>query len=919
MPILVQAIFLISLLFIATAPHNVAALTPRSPIYIDGNADFVSANGVVGGSGTPADPYIIEGWEINATSAHGIEIRHTNDDFIIRNVHLHSGGSSYYGIRLWDVANGRLENVTAEANQGGVRVIDSRNLTLRNIDAYAGEEGISSSSTNNLTIMSSRLWDNGFGLQLLSTTDVSILDTQVTQNAMHGVDIALYSGDVTLRNVSATANGGYGFDLASVDNVTLSNSTVTGNREGVNLHANVRDVLISDSNISSNTDHGVVISYASRVTLRNNSLSHNGVYLRGVYLSELNTHDITPDNRVNGKPLAYYRNCDGVSLDGQEIGQLIAVNCTNVQATNLVLEDTDVGIQLAYVDQALLAGNEIHDNLWEGIRVQSSTNVTLRDNHVYRNGYDGVSIATSAFVTMEGNDVADNAYNGVHLTDAGFVTMANNTLTTDGLVIWGGSVGAFNTHEIPPNNLVNGKPLYYHRDCGDQQIDSLAAGQLILANCTNVLVTNLSISGTDLAIQLGFVENGTVAGNRLVGNGGALSVHLSENTTIFGNNISNNVAGIFLYYATNATIRNNLVAVHAEQGVLLYSAQGVRTFHNNLVGNVDQGVDWGLNNVWDDGYPSGGNYWSDYAGSDNCSGPAQDVCPDPDGLGDQPYLVAGGSADAFPLMEPAPFAEPDVAAYTVPVASFTASPPSGEAPVTVTFDASASSDAEDPTEVLEVRWDWEGDLSWDTGWSTEKVAQHVYMRAGTITVRLQVKDSDGMVATASKQVVVSPDTTAPLIAHTPPSEMEVNQALKITATVTDASGIHEVQLHFRGVGASAFAALELERVEGDLYAAEIPAQGAAGFLEYHIVTVDVAGNEARDPLDGEYTVRVGGAGLFLPLELPWLVALLAATTGSLPVAYLLIRRRKHRSESTVPEEPPSETEPSLPTQSEDDR
>jgi len=47
-------------------------------------------------------------------------------------------------------------------------------------------------------------------------------------------------------------------------------------------------------------------------------------------------------------------------------------------------------------------------------------------------------------------------------------------------------------------------------------------------------------------------------------------------------------------------------------------------------------------NVWDDGYPSGGNYWSDYTGVDANS----------DGIGDTPYILDAQNVDNYPLMQP---------------------------------------------------------------------------------------------------------------------------------------------------------------------------------------------------------------------------------------------------------------------------
>jgi hypothetical protein len=56
-------------------------------------------------------------------------------------------------------------------------------------------------------------------------------------------------------------------------------------------------------------------------------------------------------------------------------------------------------------------------------------------------------------------------------------------------------------------------------------------------------------------------------------------------------------------------------------------------------------------NVWDDGYPSGGNYWSDYTGVDLYSGPYQNETSS-DGIGDTPYDIDENNVDHYPLMKP---------------------------------------------------------------------------------------------------------------------------------------------------------------------------------------------------------------------------------------------------------------------------
>ena len=74
-------------------------------------------------------------------------------------------------------------------------------------------------------------------------------------------------------------------------------------------------------------------------------------------------------------------------------------------------------------------------------------------------------------------------------------------------------------------------------------------------------------------------------------------------------------------------------------------------WHNDIAGNQAQGVlQDGVRISWNDSYPSGGNFWSDYAGVDNCSGANQDVCPAPDGIGDTPYAIDANSSDRYPLI-----------------------------------------------------------------------------------------------------------------------------------------------------------------------------------------------------------------------------------------------------------------------------
>jgi PKD repeat protein len=103
---------------------------------------------------------------------------------------------------------------------------------------------------------------------------------------------------------------------------------------------------------------------------------------------------------------------------------------------------------------------------------------------------------------------------------------------------------------------------------------------------------------------------------------------------------------------------------------------------------------------------------------------------------------------------PQPFAlvVDGVDSNTPPQASFTANPISGEAPLTVTFDASASSDLDlDP---FTYSWDF-GDGSPLSPPSNDPTASYIYSDGGTYTVVLTVDDGNGGTGTASQVITVN--------------------------------------------------------------------------------------------------------------------------------------------------------------------
>lgn len=166
-------------------------------------------------------------------------------------------------------------------------------------------------------------------------------------------------------------------------------------------------------------------------------------------------------------------------------------------------------------------------------------------------------------------------------------------------------------------------------------------------------IENNSIRHNEYGFMVSNSFGNVVCGNEISDNGFInLELGYSWNTTVSNNNLSRSRYGIFQHRAVNDTIFGNDIVNNTYFGILVEEPEGgIRIFHNNFVNNRDSANISPLSNsTWDDGYPLGGNYWSDYNGADLYRGPYQNETGS-DGIGDVPYVIDADNRDNYPLMQ----------------------------------------------------------------------------------------------------------------------------------------------------------------------------------------------------------------------------------------------------------------------------
>jgi len=324
-------------------------------------------------------------------------------------------------------------------------------------------------------------------------------------------------------------------------------------------------------------------------------------------------------------------------------GSAVGISYTQgVKFTGFTIRNAETGINLLYSSNNVISGNIISNSTdrpgWGGgIYLWNSNN-----NIVVHNS---ISNTTEVGVLVYGfnNTVTGNFISGA--TWAIHVDRYHNSILSN--VISESVVGVYIQIGSHDNTVIGNTISDLTSDgCGvqvwgyDNEVIDNAMANIGYVGIQLDSPTESPNQCTNNSVKRNRVSNCTFGINLIMA---------SFSNTISGNNLTNNGLSILIADGSNNnTITKNHVS-NGDYGILLFSSNGTEVYHNNFINNTQQVLlSESFNTVWDDGYPSGGNYWSDYTDVDLYSGPYQNETGN-DGIWDHPYVIDESNRDHYPF------------------------------------------------------------------------------------------------------------------------------------------------------------------------------------------------------------------------------------------------------------------------------
>ena len=278
----------------------------------------------------------------------------------------------------------------------------------------------------------------------------------------------------------------YGVSLFLSDDNAISGNEMSRNWIGIYLD-NSASNEISGNHVSYSTNTGVWIYNNSDGNFISQNLVENNDY--GIYLENSSFNHLEANDCSNA--LAY----EGIILNYGSLNNLIANN------TCIGNRNHGIGLYNSCNDNTVY-NNICQDNGNYGI-YEFASHSNLYIYNELEDNYGGIGIEGSDGSELLSNTMFSNNHAGIMIMDSISCLIDDNLLFYNGINIEGHELAHWNTHDISTLNQVNGKDVLYCKDIDGGTVPA-DMGQIILANCTGMIVENQVLNNTDVGITLGF-------------------------------------------------------------------------------------------------------------------------------------------------------------------------------------------------------------------------------------------------------------------------------------------------------------------------------------------------------------------------------------------------------------------------------
>ena len=365
---------------IPTAQSGTVSTLPapnhHDPITIEGDGNFTIANGVVAGSGTLSDPFLIAGWNISGPGDHALAIRNTTTSFVVNGCEIFADGQLLrHGVLIWNGRNGAIRNSSISGYQPAVYLYEAGNIS---IDDCAITGGVTAwPCTGSISMYRNHMVSGGISLSE-SSDGIAIQDNWLNSSALN---------------------------LAGCDRGTVSRNVI-------------------------NLTYELEFSDCSNLTIEDNKMLDCSIGLWGISLEKMMTIDISSTNTVNGLPVVFLKNQSDSLVDASRCGQIIGVNIHNVSIIGFTSPSFNsswyglyggTGIAVIFSSNVSIGMCSISEK-YEGISCARSSGLSIWDNTITECGI-GVSMGLCNDFNISGNDITGTRGQGINIgtSDSGVI------------------------------------------------------------------------------------------------------------------------------------------------------------------------------------------------------------------------------------------------------------------------------------------------------------------------------------------------------------------------------------------------------------------------------------------------------------------------------------------------------------------